>query len=115
MPEEPNDVPSDGVGPLNGLTGFFCNKQMMTRWMTRTRRLPMIIVTPSISLRYSIAMGDNKYGDLDLSLVILFPNDRLARKVKKARQSEKFKVEWQKPNTIRRAHIVVHQLIPRMS
>jgi hypothetical protein len=49
MPEELNDVPSDGVGPLNGLTGFFCNEQTMTRRMNRTRRLPMIIVAPSIS------------------------------------------------------------------
>ena len=93
MPEEPNDVPSDSVGLSNGLTSFFCNEQTMTRWMNRMRRLPMIIVAPSISSRYSIAMGDNKYGNPNLNLVILFHNDWLAGKVKKVRQSEKVKVE----------------------
>ena len=47
----------------------------------------MIIVAPSISSRYSIAMGGNKYGNLNPNLAILFPNNQLANKVKKVGQS----------------------------
>lgn len=50
------------------------NGQTIVRRRTHADRaviLPMSLIAPSVSLRHSIAMGDNKYGNLGSNLFIL--------------------------------------------
>jgi hypothetical protein len=75
MSEEPDDVPSDGVELLNGLTGF------LYKWTDGDQA-----DEPNEKFTY------DPWSTLHILEMLLFSSDRLVGKIKKVRQSEKVNV-----------------------